>query len=315
MGLYRTGAGQERFKCHACGEGGTAIDLLMLAKTMTAGDAMQELANRSSLAPAAAPPATARPGPGPARKAPRHQADPLAAGAPQKPHPMIEEFVAAAHRLLWTPAGGDARRHLQGRGFSEPIVRANRIGFDPGPAALPRPRGLPRRFPGITYPVLDDTDHAIYYQVRALDPAHAVERKYDQPATVLAPNPKLAVIRTVGPPRSPVIAVTEGIPDALTVAHTGLRAVAMLGVAHAGTHGVEHLAERILRDHPAPGYLLCLDPDPAGIDASRRLADRIAQRGGLVAHLAAPSDLNDWWRADPTALTRQMRDNAAALGI
>ncbi len=46
------------------------------------------------------------------------------------------------------------QRWLAERGLGEEVLRANRVGADPGPAALDRPRGLPRGGPAVVLPVL-----------------------------------------------------------------------------------------------------------------------------------------------------------------
>jgi hypothetical protein len=224
MSVYPGRRGHPRWKCHACGEGGTAVDLLMITTRVDAGQALRDLANRAGLA-------SRRPAQTLPRTTPAPPPEPPPA---QRPSPHIEAFVARAADQLWQPAGAPARRHLHERGLAEPILRANRVGYDPGPAHLPRPRGLPRQGPGIVFPVLDPDGLAVYYQLRYLSEQTAAARKYDQPTVDLAPNPKLARIHTPTPAHLGVLVVCEGIPDALTVAHTGLPAAAILGVAHAG---------------------------------------------------------------------------------
>jgi hypothetical protein len=79
--------------------------------------------------------------------------------------------VAEAARLLWDPIGDYARSRLRARGLSDDLLRANRIGFDPGPAVLAHPEGLPRSGPGVIFPALHpDTGAAGYYQLRSLSP-------------------------------------------------------------------------------------------------------------------------------------------------
>jgi DNA primase len=311
MSLYNGKHGQRRWKCHACGEGGTAVDLLMITSRLDAGQALRELASRAGLHPAydtrpvGAKTVPARPAP--ATRSP----------AARLPSPAIERLVAQTAELLWQPAGDGARGHLLRRGLTEQVVRANRVGFDPGPRRLPRPRGLPYHGPGIVYPVLDRTGVAIYYQLRYLDPSIAATRKYDQPVAELAPNPKLALIRAPTAPRPGPLVVCEGMPDALTAVHSGLPAVAVLGVAHAGADSAPALAALLAGTHPASAYLIAFDADPPGTTAAHRLAAHLALQGATVARVAPPPDtpdINAWWQAEPAALTRQLIATAQILG-
>ena len=56
----------------------------------------------------------------------------------------IENHVAACETHLWSPAGAPMRRWLARRGLGEEVLRANRVGADPGPRSLPRRAGLPQ---------------------------------------------------------------------------------------------------------------------------------------------------------------------------
>jgi DNA primase len=307
MGLYESKQGHLRWKCHSCGEGGTAVDLLMISSKLTAGQALRELAACAGLHAIdnSAPSHPRRLAPA-AVTTPR----PARATASRPAGPVIEQFVAQAADLLWQPIGDGARRHLQRRGLTPPILRANRVGFDPGPRQLARPAGLPRFGPGIVYPVLDPTSGAAtYYQVRYLG-STASTRKYDQPVTDVAANPTVAHIRNPTPPSPRTLVVCEGIPDALTAAHTGLAAVAVLGA----THQPDALAAQLTQAPPGTVFLVAFDTDRTGTVAAYRLAAHLAQHGAVVARFApAAPDLNAWWQADPTTLTHQLTATARML--
>jgi hypothetical protein len=303
MGLYLGRRGLWRWKCHACGEGGTAVDLLTTGAGMTVRDALHELARRAGLDPA-------EPAPAPRRRPP---ARPAPAPAPAaEADPAVEELVTAAARLLWTPTGSGARRYLHTRGFTDPLLSANRVGFDPGPRHLPRPDGLPRRGPGVVFPAVDPaTGRAVHYQLRYLDPR--MRRRYDQPVGELAPNPKLAFLTTPAPARPGIAAVCEGFPDALTLAQNGIAAAAVLGTGHAGSGGADALARALVGRHPEAVFAVCFDDDsaagpgklPAGQNAAAVLADRLARHGRLVVNLLPPAgvkDVNAWWQHDPAAV-------------
>jgi Toprim-like len=115
-----------------------------------------------------------------------------------------------------------------------------------------------------------------------------------------------------------VLVVCEGFPDALTVAHTGLPAVAVLGVSHAGPHNADTLAGQLLADHPNAAFLVAFDADERGAAAALRLAAHLARRGAHAARIGPPSphnDLNAWWQSDPNALTGHLVDTATMLDV
>lgn len=309
MGIYRNRRGQQRWKCHACGEGGTAVDLLMISGGLDAGRALRELAERAGVRPtgddrfdrrtATRP---SRPGP----PAPRNE-----------PSPEIEAFVARTTELLWTSTGAGARRHLESRGFDAAVLRANRVGFDPGPAVIPRSDGLPKRGPGIVYPVLDDaTGQAVTFQTRYLSPRVANQRKYDQPTSDLAPNPRFGVLRLAVSGQPGMVVLCEGFPDALSAAHAGLPAVAILGVGQAGAQTVDDLARRITVRFPGAAFAVCFDADAPAVQPAHRLADRLTRTGVAVARLTPPEgckDLNDWWTTQPGDLTAHLKSTRSML--
>lgn len=291
-------ARSQRWKCHACGEGGTAIDLWMLTTATAVGEAITALAERAGLT-AAGP--TVPDGP---RLKYLLTTPPPPAAAPASIHRdtfdgRVENYVASAAQLLWTYQGGGALEWLHRRGFRDDILRANRVGYDPGPRELRRPNGLPRRGTGIVFPILGHRDHAIWAQTRYFDPK-GTGRKYDSVVTEIAPNPRLATIRTLDPPRSDVVVITEGIPDGITVAHTGAQAVAVVGTANTGPD----VAHRLHTSFPNATFVLAFDNDTAGRTVAPKLGAHLSQLGHpVIATTPAPhNDLNDWWQADPAGL-------------
>src|SRR6266496_6224419 len=91
MSIYRGRRGHPRWKCHSCGEGGTAIDLVMITSRLRAGDALRQLA--SELGMHAADPIPSRSGhPSTAVPAP-------AAAQPRQPSPAVERLVDQAADL------------------------------------------------------------------------------------------------------------------------------------------------------------------------------------------------------------------------
>ncbi len=118
----------DRWHCHACGAGGTAIDLYATATSASIGAAIRDLANRAGLerrdatAPVPSVPTIRAPLPG----AP----EPALRG----PDPAIELYVAAAQQLLWSPQGQGSREYLRSRNLLDrELLELNRVGYDPGP--------------------------------------------------------------------------------------------------------------------------------------------------------------------------------------
>lgn len=160
------------------------------------------------------------------------------------------------------------QRWLAGRRLGEGVLRANRVGADPGPRALPREHGLPRGGPAVVFPLLDPEGRVLYLQARYLQPNG---RKYDNPSADLVPaSPRLGEIRLPGPAdRNDLVVVCEGVPDALTAAGAGYRAVAVLG---AGLPD-ERLAAQLVARHPRAHLIVAFDADDRGRTGSERLIE------------------------------------------
>jgi hypothetical protein len=282
--VFQPRSGTERWHCHACGAGGTAIDLVMVTQNIRFLEALELLARRVDVAEGPWHPLT----PGPRTPLPPEPTRPTA------PHPALAGYVAACETWLWSPAGAPMQRWLAGRRLDEDVLRANRVGADPGPRALPREPGLPRAGPAVLFPLLDPDGRVFYLQARYLRPNG---RKYDNPSADLVPvSPRLGEIRLAGPARrDDLVVVCEGIPDALTAAGAGYRAVAVLG---AGLPD-ERLAAQLVALHPKESLLVAFDADPRGRAGSERLVDLLSRAGAddRVHTLSVPEaagDLNGW---------------------
>ena len=295
LSVFRTRSGQQRWTCHGCGAGGTAIDLVMATRGGDVRAALEALAARTGAADQApAPPF--RPRPRPTRVAP--EPSPVALAA-------LGRYVARCARRLWDADGTPVRRWLtEERGLPAPVLRANLVGADPGPGRQPRPDGVPRAG-GAVLPVLAD-GRVVFAQLRRLR-VRGDEPRYLNVAARLAPNPRLAGYRPVQPPSGTCILVTEGAIDALSAAAAGFPAVAVLGAGVAD----ERIAEQLAR---MPGRLvLAFDADAAGQTAAGRLGDQLRARGCPPARLHVPvaaGDLNAWmvasanWAASFTEAVR-----------
>jgi len=311
------GQRSQRWKCHSCGDGGTAIDLVMTAEGCGVRDAIEALAARAQVLPHPATPGPADPhtatgrgsvGTPDGRPAAGDRPEPAARPVrfqrsetvPPRADPRIESYVAVAEQILWGTQGQVGREWLRARGFADEVLRANRVGFDPGPRTFGRDRGLPRRGAGIVYPALAADGTAQYLQTRYLDPVAAGRAKYDNPTSTLAVNPRVAALRTPqpNPALSELVVITEGIPDGLAVAHVGARVGAVIGAANHGPL----VADRLHQLFPSGVFLVLFDADHAGRRGGALLGAHLAaldRRVVLSAPPAAHNDLNDWWNADP----------------
>jgi hypothetical protein len=287
VSIFRTGYGDERWRCHSCGAGGTAIDLVMTTQGVRFPEAIELLARRAGVAAVDRPMAALR-------TARIQRPEPA---APARPSPEVERFVAAAEGYLWSEKGRPMQRWLAERGLGEEVLRANRVGADPGPTGLDRARGLPRGGPAVVLPVLGPDGQAAYLQSRYLSPRR---HKYDNPSAALAGAlPRVAEVRLPRPADDPgLVVVSEGIPDALVAAQAGYRAVAVLG---AGVPD-ERAAAALVGRFPTERLVVAFDADAAGQAGAERLAELLSERGAgqRVARLEVPvsaGDLNGWQQA------------------
>lgn len=258
---------EERWHCHGCGDGGTAIDLVMRTRNVSARDALAELAARARVPVSQGGPLDPPSGRLVSRLVARRRAidgpgqvDPLRAAE-------LEAYVAACAEELWSPGGAAARRWLLNkRGLTEAVLRANRVGADLGRPSLPRPHGCCRHGGAVILPVHQD-GRAVYFQARVLHPRPDRPR-YLNPTADLAPNPKLSVI---APDEllHPEIIVTEGALDGLSAASAGFRAAAVLSAGYPDRYVALQLSR-------LDGTLvLAMDADIAGQGAATQLASHL----------------------------------------
>jgi hypothetical protein len=282
--VFQTRDGTDRWRCHACGAGGTAIDLVMRTDGVGFREALDRLGVRGGA------PEAERPRVVPLQ---RPRCEPPARKA--EVSPALEAYVGACEAWLWGPGGRVFRSFLAHRGLGEDILRANRVGADPSPSAVPRADGLPRGGPAIVLPLLDpDGQRPLYLQARYLQPR---QRKYDNPASRLVPaSPRLGEVRLAAPPvRSDIAMVCEGIPDALIAAQAGWRSVAVLG---AGLPD-ERVARAITERFPDETLVVAFDADHRGHDGTAALVDLIRREGAgerttTLQIPPAAGDLNAW---------------------
>lgn len=278
---------RQRWHCHACGDGGTAIDLVLSAGP--AGDfveALTWLADRANVSPLPRrSQMNRRTTRAPATTFSRVWNEP----DPHAKHALASHAAACAGHLHST-GGQDVRVWLTERRATPLAVLVHvGVGADPGPQRLPRPTGIPRQTPAAVFPVRRNGE-VVFVQSRLLAP------RGDQPrwlntASTLASNPRLAFYDPPGRPRSGPVVVTEGAMDALSAVSAGLPAAALLGSGAADDQVIDQLAQL---HRP---LLLATDNDDAGHRVRSRLRSALGQRGATVSDLVIPEgfgDLNDW---------------------
>lgn len=278
VSVFTSRRGDQRWRCHGCGEGGTAIDLVLACRGGSVREAMAYLAGRTGH----------REEPGewrPSRRPVRSRSLPPAGCRDPE---GLDRYVDECARRLWRPEGRGMRRWLTGvRGLPSHVLAENRVGADLGPRVQPRPDGVPRA-QGIVLPVIQD-GHAVYAQLRVPQPSPDRPR-YLNPTADLATNPRLSRARPVEARHSEVV-VTEGAIDALSAAAAGHRAVAVLSAAY----GDEAVAATLAKlPHP---LVIAFDADDAGRVGADRLASLLEarHRPPVVLDLGS-GDLNDAMR-------------------
>jgi DNA primase len=269
VNVFVSHRGEQRWRCHGCGTGGTAIDLVLATKGTDIHQALEYLAGRTHQQPAT--PASPRPRPA----APTAHPDPEG----------LVQYVEDCARRLWRPEGRPTLQWLRdARGLDPDTLRTNAIGADPGPHRQPRPDGMPRAR-GAVLPVIVN-GQPVYAQLRLTHPRDGQPR-YLNPSGLLAPNPRLSHLRPATVER-PHILVTEGAIDALTAAGAGYRSVAILGAGYPDEAIAAHLARL-----PGP-LILAFDPDPAGQHGTSRLTALLTDRHRPAGQLRlTDGDLND----------------------
>lgn len=287
VSIFRSHQGEERWHCHGCGEGGTAIDLVMATRAVDVRGALELLGGRAGVRDQRDRVAT----PSQVRCQPRDRAvltDPDG----------LRSYIDSCARRLWTSEGRAVRRWMtEQRGIPEDVLRVNHIGADPGRRRQPRPKGMPSAGWAVVLPVCED-GRPVFAQLRLLSSG---PKRYLNASAELGPNPRLGLYEPAGEPR-PCTLITEGVIDALSAASAGYRGAALLGAAIPGLSSRNPAAERLEeRLRTLPGRLVsALDADAAGDRGSKRLQELVTPRDRNLARLRLPAgfnDLNDWMRS------------------
>lgn len=297
--MRATGSHPEKWWCSVCNQGGDVFDLLEHAEGLALPDAIRSLAARTGSTPTITGPRKARddwPGLDAPRRVPASVPAPVSDAKTDEHLSQLDAYVETCVGNLWAPMGTAVRRYLmETRGLPEDVLRRARVGVDPGRQEMPRTDGLPSpQGVAVTFPALGDDGRAVYLQARPLDESRG---KYLNPSRDFLSNPRHAVL----PGAADTVVVTEGMPDALSVAAEGLSAFAVLGTGLPDLTLARLLVERF----PAGDLVLAFDGDEAGRKGVEAFAPLLVEAGasGRVYALTVPEsvsteekgrDLNSW---------------------
>lgn len=295
VSIFNGHRGEQRWRCHGCGMGGTAIDLVCVARPTNVLGALVYLSDRQRSGSLVASDWQSEQQP------------------PARPDPAgFAAYVDDCARRLWRPEGRAVLHWLtHDRGLDPETLAANGIGADPGPRTQRRPQGIPRGA-GAVLTAFDPHGAPVYAQLRVLRP-RGDQPRYLNPSSGLIENPRLTRLRPTEI-RCRSVLVTEGAIDGLTAASAGYRAVAILGAGYPDRLVAEHLARL------TGPIVLAFDPDPAGALGSDRLASLLAARRRPALRLPpGAGDLNDrrmttagdW----PRRLDELVASAAPAIGV
>lgn len=299
---FRSRTGVERWHCHGCGAGGTAIDLVLAATTLDIRGAIEALAARAgvhdqvgSLQP--------RRRPAPASSVTEE---------PLSDPDGLRAYVEECAQRLWSPDGKPALRWLTDvRHLPAEVLRANTIGADPGRRRQSRPAGMPAAGWAVVLPVIEE-GQPVFAQLRLLTSRSGP--RYLNASGALAPNPRVGTYRPAEERGSCTI-ITEGILDALSAATAGYRSAAILGAALPEATDTSPTARALVTRlaRLPPPVATALDADAAGTRATQRLHQLLAAHHVTATRLHLPAgvkDLNEWMQhaADwPRALESELR--------
>lgn len=268
MSIFTDRRGRQRFTCWATGTSGTAIDLVAVTQRIPVADAIGWLGTRHGSDPVV-PLAQQRRPPPPART---------------EPSTALLDYISDCEHLLHTEAGAEGLRWLvEERCINPDVIAANRLGYDPGPAALTRGRGLPHLGTGIVIPTFNAEGQLSYAQTRYLDPAVAARRKYDNPSRYHGQKPRLSYPQ--GASHGPALVVCEGVIDALTVKGARHDAVALVAAGDAAE------VAKTLQAMNRP-LVIAIDCDHAGNSASETIIEHLDERTD-ISRVTLPGDVND----------------------
>ena len=286
VSIFTDRRAHQRWHCHGCGHGGTAIDLVLSAgPARDFTEALTWLAHRANVTPTH----EWRP-----RRVTRSAAVGFrlvhSPGPSDRTTQALGRHIAACHEHLHGPDGRDVLLWLtETRRLPLGVIDHVGVGADPGPSHLPRPTGVPRTTPAAVFPIRR-RDRVVFVQSRPIAP-RADHPRWLNTASTVAPNPRLAFYDPPGSAGTGPVVVTEGVIDALSAVSAGYGAAALLGSGTVNEHAIAQLEE------VGRPLILALDNDPAGQRTTAQLQAALQSRDVVASTLAIPEglgDLNDW---------------------
>lgn len=238
--------------CHQCRAGGDVLDLMQYVEGLDYNQALTRAADQLHITidheytP---------------RKAPQEAQEPAPAQEEPQEKPNYQQYYRECKKRITDPA---AVSYLTGRGISLETAKAYWIGYDPeaDPANAPGAMGdeiKPHPTPRIIVPVSDE-----YFIGRAIDP--------NTPKAFAKMNPKGStpgIFNEIALWKDePVIFVTEGVFDALSIIEAGYPAIAINSTSNADSC-IKKIEQRSVK----ATLILTLDNDSAGTGSTRILRE------------------------------------------
>jgi DNA primase len=260
------------FYCFGCGKGGDVISFVRETENLDFAGAVEWLADRFRV------------------HLEYEEASPQIEEARKRRdrlHALLDQATGFFERHLWdSPAGGEVREYLAGRGLGEAVCKEFRLGLSPGAGLAPKARergftpeelkaaGLanargndyfPRR---LMFPLADARGRIVGFQARKLSEDDPLRGKYvNSPEGELFKKSDVLYglhLARIAIAKQERAVVVEGNTDVIALRQAGFEPV----VASMGTALTERQLKELQR--LTRRLFLCFDADAAGQDATLR---------------------------------------------
>lgn len=233
---------------------------------------------------------------------------------------ICTEFV----RLCACEDQSEGHSYLMRRGISETVITRARVVYFPRRAYSRVMRLMTKAF-DLTHlrrsGLFNGREHLTFYHHRLLFPFHEQTNRsraiYLQARTTApAIRPRWHNMRGAVPslynlnaladlPDNSIVYLVEGFTDTLTLISHNFAAIGIVGAGGLRAEWMSELARfRVVS---------LLDPDAAGERATARYAEMFAKDGMRLARVSLPADVNDYFRARPSAALELTLLTEAAL--
>lgn len=291
MSIFVDRNGVQRWTCFATGHRGTAFDLVMETRGCDFKEAVAYLAGTVGVDAGPVPDHGRRTAK--ARKAPQ----PLSEPQIREGLDALRQWHTECEQWLVTHSGRLGRQWLDARGYGADDIAAARVGYDPGPRRVPRPRGLPRVRPALVLPVMTAEGEVVFAQSRALNPAST--GKYFNPvaglegkAEVAVPNPGIGWLQPGdAPAEGHPLVLCEGITDAIAARPAGFECGCIIGTGNAVR---DEVVAAVTAHAGGRAVVLCFDGDDAGVKVAAKVVGQLRAAGCAAGAVAFEGmDLTD----------------------